>query len=448
LETLQRKGFRITANSGLTASARISRAKFEKVFGTKLTEFRLPEDLSSRCRVRSFYYPPPNSAWHPDPELNGLIDDAYIQWPHYDFGPGTGTAKARVFQIPPQVPPNYLRVPDDVSMLLNALKVHRQGVTGRGVKVAMIDTGFQFDHPYFTERGYQTSRALAAHATQLDSDINGHGTGMAANFLAIAPDASLIGIKYSNEDDPTRDATLHEAIHEALRHQPDIISFSNGFDMRPHDETGLRTSNQQLATLPNSLAGLEVEIANAVASGIVVVCASGDGQVAFPAMMPDVIAVGGAFFDKDHDPSASSDASAFQSKIYPGRSVPDLCGLSGEIANNDQYIMLPVPPGSAIDDALSGVDGTDGKDGWALLGGTSAAAPQVAGVCALLLQTRPKMKPAELKDILERSCTDIEKGSANPASNEGKEMKAGRGRDGATGAGLVDAYQAFQLATT
>jgi subtilisin family serine protease len=142
---------------------------------------------------------------------------------------------------------------------------------------------------------------------------------------------------------------------------------------------------------------------------------------------------------------ASDYASAFPSKIYPGRFVPDFCGLVGMLPNAS-YIELPIPPGSEIDAEMSKAgDGTTSNDGWGVFSGTSAAAPQLAGVCALLLQKDPKLSPSDLKSILRRTSRSVTRGAANPSSSDtGVGEPAGPGDTGATGAGLVDALAAFR----
>ena len=180
-----------------------------------------------------------------------------------------------------------------------------------------------------------------------------------------------------------------------------------------------------------------------VADGIVVVFSAGNGHVAFPGMMPDVISAGGVFIGPDGSMQASDYASAFSSKPYPGRNVPDFCGLAGLADNHADYIMLPIPSGCAIDLDNSNHDGTKADDGWGVFSGTSASAPQLAAVCALLLEKDPSLTPGEIKSVLRRTCRDVVNGSANPASNEGYPVPAGPGIDGATGAGLVDAFAAF-----
>jgi subtilisin family serine protease len=70
-------------------------------------------------------------------------------------------------------------------------------------------------------------------------------------------------------------------------------------------------------------------------------------------------------------------------------------------------------------------------------GGTSAAAPQVAGVIALLLQKNPALTPQQIKTILCKSAVDIRKGKTANSST------ASRGIDLATGAGLINALAAW-----
>src|SRR5207237_10034583 len=117
-------------------------------------------------------------------------------------------------------------------------------------------------------------------------------------------------------------------------------------------------------------------------------------------MMPYVISAGGSFADQDGSSQASDYASAFQSKIYSGRNVPDFCGLVG-LLPRAAYIMLPIPPNCAIDNEESRVDAEGNRgdgptplDGWGVFSGTQAAGPQLAGVWALLLPWEPALLPA------------------------------------------------------
>ena len=70
------------------------------------------------------------------------------------------------------------------------------------------------------------------------------------------------------------------------------------------------------------------------------------------------------------------------------------------------------------------------------------AAPQLAGVAALVLGAKPQLKPAQVIEALTKTATDITAGSCHPRFNN----RAAPGLDLATGAGLVDAAAAVQFA--
>lgn len=450
LYELHKRGFVVSAKGELSASVRGSRKLFEKVFGTKLKVFHI--DPTQQCSSQAFYYPPPDALWKPDPNVMDLIDDAYIQWPYIFMAakkPSSKLKPKKASDKPSSSAPtvNYfhLSMPTDVPSLLHVSEVHAAGVTGKGIRIAMIDSGFAHSHPYFQVNNYTSTVALAPGASNKNTDLNGHGTGESANVLAIAPGATFIGIKLDNDKDPQGGASILEGFQEALKHKPKVISVSLGFDLCESDpSTGERISDKHLTQLPNGLKALEAEIQAAVASGIVVVFSAGNGHVSFPGMMPEVISAGGVFVDKTGGMRASDYASAFMSSIYSGRSVPDFCGLVGLQPHAD-YIMLPVSPGCDIDRDNSDHDKTTASDGWAVFSGTSAAAPQLAAVCALLLEKNQSLTPSDVKAVLKRSARDVTKGSANKASNNGKAaVKASAGQDGATGSGLVDAFAAFK----
>jgi hypothetical protein len=109
--------------------------------------------------------------------------------------------------------------------------------------------------------------------------------------------------------------------------------------------------------------------------------------------------------------------------------------------------MLPVQPGCLIDSifGLPGVkypdgDETEANDGWAAFSGTSAAAPQLAGICALMKQAYPGLSPNQARDILQQTARDVTKGSCNLSTGG---HAASRGFDVATGSGLPDAFAAI-----
>ena len=191
------------------------------------------------------------------------------------------------------------------------------------------------------------------------------------------------------------------------------------------------------------------------------VFAAGNGQFGFPGQHPDVVSAGGTYMEANGGLEASSYSSGFASTVYPGRNVPDLCGLVGMLSPNNQppgamYIMLPLESRAGFDSGLAGNnhyrspgatapwgDETAVDDGWAAFSGTSAAAPQLAGVCALIKQACDRLPPAEVRAILKTTARDVTVGSCNPRTGANP---AAAGPDLATGHGLADAHRAVMAA--
>jgi len=337
---------------------------------------------------------------------------------------------------PPLTTKPYLQVPTDLAMELRATLAHGEGITGKGVKVAVVDSGCYTQHPFFQHHSYHLQAVLGPGSANPEEDENGHGTGVVANLLAIAPEVDLTLVKADVAlANKSRNINSTAAFRTAAALKPDIISCSWGSDLR---------SPYYLSSFHRVLAAA---IADAVNQGIIVVCAAGNGQWGFPSQHPDVIAVGGVFKHLEGSLKgrleASNYASSFISAIYPDRRVPDVCGLVGQLPSA-AYIMLPVSPGSEIDQsrALTG-DETETTDGWAAFSGTSSAAPQVAGGCALLRQTAPGLGPLELRQVLEETARDIGEGGSNAGTGG---AQARDGPDLATGYGLVDVERAIQVA--
>jgi len=318
----------------------------------------------------------------------------------------------------------HLVVPGDVSLGANADRAHRLGYTGRNVSVMMADSGW-YRHPYFVQRGYRSAPVVLGPVTSnANDDEIGHGTGESANAFATAPDIDFTMIKLNL-------SFATGAFNAVAALNPDIISCSWG--------------SQAVSSLTAGQQTLAAAIAAAVARGIIVVFSAGNGpSFGFPGQHPDVISAGGVYMHADGTMEASDYATGFASQIYPGRNVPDVSGLVGMMPIA-AYIMLPLQAGDAIDVGNSGgthpnADETASNDGWAAFSGTSAAAPQIAGVCALIKQACPRLTPAEVKSILNSSARDVTQGT-NAMGNT-----ASTGYDLATGFGLVDAHRAVLLA--
>jgi len=340
--------------------------------------------------------------------------------------------------FPSPTPPSpsgfYLRVPDDVSTALNAGAAHAQGFRGQNVTVAMVDTG-QFSHPYFTAHSYRVLPPVTmVPGTSRAKDPIGHGTGESANIFAVAPDCQLQPIRASNNK-----GDLVAAIGGFLKAKslhPQILTNSWGGEADP---SGLSDDDKALS----------LELQDAVEQGIVVVFSAGNGQFSIEPQVPVVFAAGGVFMDGAQNLRASDYASGYVSPFFDKRIVPDACGLVG-MQPRAMYIMLPVPPGSQLDVEMSHLDeqgndgdGTTTADGWGRFSGTSAAAPQVAGAAAVILSAMPGLTPAQVKQALVATATDVVVGHSFPQIFN---SPAGPGVDAATGAGLINVGAAVQFA--
>jgi subtilisin family serine protease len=338
---------------------------------------------------------------------------------------------------PPSSPKYHLRVPDDVAAILNAITSHRSGALGAGILVAMPDTGF-YRHPFFTVQHYDVTTPIAiVPGTDRSKDPIGHGTGEAANIFAVAPGCTLQPIRASDNQGQLVGSIA--GFLKAKEISPRVITSSWGGD------EGFPPSGP-----PNQMdLAFAAEIQDAIQRKILVIFSAGNGQFSVEPQVPGVLAAGGVFVDQNGNLRASDYASGYQSTWFNNPVIPTVCGLVG-MQPRAQYLMLPVPPGSEIDQEEAKVtsddpetDGTPGDDGWALFSGTSAAAPQVAGAAALLLGAKPAMLPEQVIEALSRTAVDVIVGRSFPQRfNE----PATPGPDLATGAGLIDVGAALQYA--
>jgi len=420
---LRDAGFEILQVSDFTINIAGSQRVFERAFKTKIVTKELPAIKEFARKDTATFLDSEDS------ELLGLISTSGTGFE--DVLEGVALEQKRYPMVPSSFAPTvsywHLDVPADVSLGDNADRAHRSGITGAGIKVAMPDSG-HYSHPYFANRGLRVAPVVLGPgaANPLDDEI-GHGTGESANMFAVAPDAQLLPVKMSF-------VNTIGAFNAAVGLNPDIITCSWG-------------SSIQYPPLSAADQALAAAIAAAVAAGIVVVFSAGNGHFGFPGQHPDVISAGGTFMQSDESLTASNYASGFMSNIYPGRRVPDLCGLVGMLPKAI-YIMLPLQAGDQIDVGNAGGtwpngDQTANNDGWAAFSGTSAAAPQLAGAAALIKQSCPGLTPAQIRDILMQTARDVTTGNCNPATGG---WPATVGPDLATGNGLLDAYKAVLVA--
>ena len=420
---LRDAGFQVLQVSQMSINIAGSQATYERAFNTKLVAEERPVIKPGGVHDTGTFIDCPET------EMSGLI--ATTGGPLSDVIEGVAIEEPRYYMAASMFAPHkaywHLDVPAGISLGCNADKAHRSGITGRGIKVAMVDSGW-FKHPFFVNRGYRAAPVVLGPGTANPlADESGHGTGESANIFACAPDVELLPVKINF-------ANSLAAFNAAVGLNPHIITCSWGSDTGT--STTLSAANQALAA----------SIAAAVAAGITVVFSAGNGHVGFPGQHPDVISAGGVFMNVDESLRASDYASGFNSVIYANRRVPDLSGLVG-MQPGANYIMLPVEPGDQIDVGKAGGvhpngDETGNRDGWAAFSGTSAAAPQLAGVAALIKQACPRLTPKQIKAIMMRTARDVTAGRCNDTALTPGGVLSVVGPDASTGNGLVDAHKA------
>lgn len=416
MQKLSERGVAATPTRTDRIEAIIPAERMLEEFGTAVYEKKI--ELSERAITMSDTYLAPEREIQVPEELQDVIDFAYVPRPVEFFASSYISPVENVYHL----------ALHEVQLALQAGRCHRRGWTGRGVKVAMADSGFLV-HPFFSRNGFTLVPTQSPGSGDPTIDTSGHGTGEAANIFAMAPDCTVFGVKHGFSAASTLEACVDL--------NPHIMTNSWGWDVDHVSKSQLEQTDPNFF---NELVDIETVILQAVTSGITVFFSAGNGHRAFPASIPEVLAIGGVTVQSDGDLEASSYASSFRSKLYPGRRVPNFCGVVGESASAPQpgHIMLPVPANSDLDgeNFPSGAQGT----GWGIFSGTSAASPQAAGIAALLKGISKNLSPASIQSILSQTATDVVKGKT------AHEIEAVSGPDDATGAGFMNAFSACEIA--
>jgi len=309
--------------------------------------------------------------------------------------------------------PGSLFVARDIT---NADDMLEAGITGKGVDVALIDTGVMPVHGLA-----QPGRVIAGADLSFESqspnlrylDTYGHGTHLAGiiagrdtsgpvahdakHFAGVAPEARILSLKVADAHGVTDVSQVLAAIDWVVEHRQD-----HGLNIRVLNLAFGTDGAQDYRLDPLAFA---VEVA--WRKGIAVVVAAGNGGAAAgrlnnPAHDPFVIAVGAV--DGNGTSTTADDVVPSWSSSGDGVRNPDL------VAPGKSLVSLRVP-GSHIDRTF-GATARVGKTRFFRGSGTSQAAAFVSGLAALIIQQRPTIKPDELKALLKSTASPIPNVSA------------------------------------
>jgi subtilisin family serine protease len=266
--------------------------------------------------------------------------------------------------------------------------LHQCGLTGEGVVVGILDTGFAVDHVAFNHLDI-----LAQHDFVNDDDVvaneagdptgqDSHGTKVLSlvaglddgNFSGAAPDVTVILAKvdYLPTDEPIEDDWWVAGIEWVEGLGADIATNSLGFCSTCGPE--VMDGATEAVTIASSVA---------LANGLIITTSAGNGgpgatSINAPADTDGIIAVGGV------DASNQVVWDSSRGPSYDGRIKPDVCA-----------------PGQAVVSVRPGTT-TSYESG----NGTSFATPLVAGLVALLKQGTPSLGPTEMLALLKTTSSN------------------------------------------
>jgi serine protease AprX len=283
--------------------------------------------------------------------------------------------------------------------------------TGRGVGVAVIDTGIAGDVPDFqTPRGSRVIASAVTNPCARDAnDHYGHGTHVAGliagnslvyptghwahgKYMGVAPRANLVSVKVSDDDGNTTVLDVIYGIQFAVDRKAD-------FNIRVVNLSLSSTVAESYRTDP-----LDAAVESAWFSGLVVVTAAGnegaagDGVTFAPANDPWAITAGavddrGTLTRLDDVLASWSSRGLTQDGVAKPEVLAPGARLVSTLAPNSDFARLC--PACIV----------DGR--YFRAGGTSMSAAVVSGAAALLLEDHPTWTPSQVKGALMQTLDDV-----------------------------------------
>ena len=323
--------------------------------------------------------------------------------------------------------------------MVNADKVWAMGYTGKGVLVAVIDSGVNYNHEdlkdhlwdggaQYPNHGYNTvndnydTMDRYGHGTHCAGTICGDGT--AGILTGMAPDATLMCVKALDDYGSGSTSSINSAMEFAIEHHADILSMSLGI-LAPSAANKIMLRN----TCVNAL---ELGVVASVAAGNFGTNMTPQMQVPNNILAPASCPPPWLHPDQQVNPGGLSCVVAVGAVDYFENMYSN--GSKGPVTWTDTQfndypyggdkIGLIRPDVCAPGVGVKSLDYSD-TQGYNLKSGTSMAAPCVAGVMALMLEKNANLSPADICMTLETTA-----------------KKLTETKDNFFGTGLIDAFKA------
>jgi len=253
------------------------------------------------------------------------------------------------------------------------------GYDGKGVKIAVLDTGVDATHPDLKDqviaaKNFSTSPDATdkfGHGTHVASIAAGTGAKSNGKYKGVAPGAKLLNGKVLSDDGYGDDSQIIAGMEWAAEQGANVVNLSlGGGDTPAIDplEAEVNKLSEEKGILFAIAAGNEGDF--------------GDQTIGSPGSAADALTVG-AVDDKDVLASFSSRGPGLDGQIKPDVTAPGV------------DITAAAAPGSVIDKEVG-----ENPPGYLTISGTSMATPHVAGAAAILKQEHPDWGFAELKGAL------------------------------------------------
>jgi len=334
---------------------------------------------------------------------------------------------------------------------INAPEAWEEGYRGAGAKVAILDSGFDLDHPdlaanidFSCSANFVPNETLQFVANEANTFSHGSyvagivaGADNGVGIIGVAPKARLMLVKVVDDAGDGSFSWLLQGIVHAVNNGADVINMSlgaplflngmyiddNGTPDNPDDDS----IKYDPEGTKNLIDALNKATAYANQKGVTLISATGNEQIdidpeenliILPAQASHVLGIS-ATAPRGWGQDPSTDLDLFASYSNTGFKLVDFAAPGGNLSSSvtGNCSVAGFTLSCDLFDMIISAD----QDGYTLAAGTSSASPYASGVAAIIIgKHKGRIKPAEVAAIM--------KGAADDLGETGKDAYYGDGR--------------------